>query len=116
MSDQETAAAPAAAPAEEAATKQKAPDDEPAKEGERPRGKGRDRDRDPDREETPIEELYDLSQPITHVSRPNKAEHEAEIAALNSSIDEVRESARNTQDPRKPFETVCERRFCDLPT
>ena len=101
MSDQETAATPAAAPAEEAATKQKAPDDEPAKEGEegkRPRGKGRDRDSDRDREETPIEELYDLSQPITHVPRPNKAEHEAETAALNSAIDELKAERQKLQD------------------
>ena len=42
------------------------------------------------KDETPIEELYDLSQPIPHVPRPSKDDQEKEVGAINSQIDALK--------------------------
>jgi len=48
---------------------------------------GKQRRGDREKDETPIEELYDLSKPIPHVARPSKDEHEAEVGELTITID-----------------------------
>ena len=48
-------------------------------------------------DETPIEELYDLSQPIPHVPRPSKDEHEAAVHDLNAQIDKLKADRQSLQ-------------------
>eukprot|EP00563_Minutocellus_polymorphus_P001527 CAMPEP_0181038904 /NCGR_PEP_ID=MMETSP1070-20121207/10178_1 /TAXON_ID=265543 /ORGANISM="Minutocellus polymorphus, Strain NH13" /LENGTH=589 /DNA_ID=CAMNT_0023116707 /DNA_START=52 /DNA_END=1821 /DNA_ORIENTATION=- len=57
----------------------------------------KDHPKDP-RDETPIEELYDLTQPIPFVARPSKDEHEAEVAALNVQIEGLKDDRQKLQD------------------
>eukprot|EP00538_Stauroneis_constricta_P000570 CAMPEP_0119556182 /NCGR_PEP_ID=MMETSP1352-20130426/8198_1 /TAXON_ID=265584 /ORGANISM="Stauroneis constricta, Strain CCMP1120" /LENGTH=554 /DNA_ID=CAMNT_0007603085 /DNA_START=62 /DNA_END=1726 /DNA_ORIENTATION=+ len=79
----ETVAAASEAAAPDAATNDKAPN------GKRNYNK---------KEETPIEELYDLSQPIPHVARPNKVDHEKNLADLTAEFDALREQRKGLQD------------------
>lgn len=46
---------------------------------------------------TPIEELYDLSQPIKRVERPSKDKHEAELAALTDEVEELKVKRQDVQ-------------------
>eukprot|EP00571_Detonula_confervacea_P007902 CAMPEP_0172331688 /NCGR_PEP_ID=MMETSP1058-20130122/62052_1 /TAXON_ID=83371 /ORGANISM="Detonula confervacea, Strain CCMP 353" /LENGTH=567 /DNA_ID=CAMNT_0013048957 /DNA_START=74 /DNA_END=1777 /DNA_ORIENTATION=- len=50
-----------------------------------------------EKEQVPIEELYDLSQPIKRVERPSKDEHEAAITAIDSAIDTLRAERKALQ-------------------
>uniref|UniRef100_A0A7S3L5N1 Nuclear segregation protein Bfr1 n=1 Tax=Amphora coffeiformis TaxID=265554 RepID=A0A7S3L5N1_9STRA len=72
----------------------KATEAAPATNGE---GKANGKDRKP-RDETPIEELYDLSKPIPKEERPDKAAHEKEIEELNSTMDSLKEARKKVQD------------------
>lgn len=49
------------------------------------------------KEQVPIEELYDLSQPIKRIERPSKDEHEAAITAIDSAIDNLRAERKALQ-------------------
>jgi len=49
------------------------------------------------KEQVPIEELYDLSKPIKRVERPSKEKHEADISAIDSTIDALRTDRRALQ-------------------
>jgi len=49
------------------------------------------------KDQVPIEELYDLSKPIKRVERPSKEQNEAEIDAIESSIDALRGERRTLQ-------------------
>lgn len=48
--------------------------------------------------ETPIEELYDLSKPIPKVPRPDKVEHEKQIAEISAALDKLKEDRRKVQE------------------
>lgn len=65
--------------------------------GDKKGGGGGGGRRDRDRDETPIEDLYDLSQPIPHVARPSKEQHEAEIGEINAAIDALKEERTAVQ-------------------
>jgi len=54
--------------------------------------------RDVKREDTPIEELFDLSKSIPRVERPNKVEHEKELEALSKEIKLVQEQRQKVQE------------------
>jgi uncharacterized coiled-coil DUF342 family protein len=43
------------------------------------------------------EELYDLTKPIPKVDKPNKAAHDAEVDAINTEIDAMKEKKNNIQ-------------------
>lgn len=49
------------------------------------------------KEQVPIEELYDLSKPITRVERPSKENHDAELAAIDCAIDNLRAERKTIQ-------------------
>jgi len=49
------------------------------------------------REETAIEELFDLSKPIPRVPRPSKEEHEVDLAKITTDIDALKEQRRKIQ-------------------
>jgi len=51
----------------------------------------------PRRVRTPPEELYDLSKPIPHVEKPNKPAHDANVEAINSAIDALKEKKNEIQ-------------------
>lgn len=50
------------------------------------------------RDETPVEELYDLTQPIPRVDRPNKDEHDKQLQALTDSIDALKADRQKVQE------------------
>lgn len=60
------------------------------------KGKKSDSRRKP-KEQVPIEDLYDLSKPIKRIERPSKEEHEADIAAIESTVDVIRAELRSLQ-------------------
>ncbi|KAL3769760.1 hypothetical protein ACHAWO_011288 [Cyclotella atomus] len=47
--------------------------------------------------EVPIEELYDLSQPIKRIERPSKDAHEAAIAAIDAEIEAIKSTRNGVQ-------------------
>lgn len=64
-----------------------------------PENKGGKRDnRKPREDQTPIEELFDLTKPIPRVDRPEKELHEAELDALNNEVKVVQEERQKVQD------------------
>lgn len=50
------------------------------------------------RQHTPPEELYDLSQPIPREDKPDKAKHDAEVEAISSEIDSLKDQKNKLQD------------------
>jgi len=54
--------------------------------------------RDAKRDDTPIEELFDLSKPIPRVERPDKADHEKELDELSNQIKVVQEQRQKVQE------------------
>lgn len=76
----------AAAPAADAAA--------PATNGESTQPQGDQKQR---RQRTPPEELFDLTKPIPRADKPNKADHEEEIEAINTAIDELKEKKTAVQ-------------------
>ncbi|KAL9187943.1 hypothetical protein ACHAXT_006321 [Thalassiosira profunda] len=49
------------------------------------------------KEQVPIEELYDLSQPIKKIERPSKEKHEEELAAIDAAIEDLRAQRKTLQ-------------------
>eukprot|EP00536_Pseudo-nitzschia_multiseries_P015291 jgi/Psemu1/217461/e_gw1.853.23.1 len=49
------------------------------------------------KDETPIEELFDLSQPIPRVEKPDKAGHEAKLKELDAKFDELKKEKDKVQ-------------------
>mmetsp|Transcript_18145 Transcript_18145/g.50493 ORF Transcript_18145/g.50493 Transcript_18145/m.50493 type:complete len:535 (-) Transcript_18145:1577-3181(-) len=49
------------------------------------------------KDETPIEELFDLSQPIPRVEKPDKAGHEAKLNELNAKFEELKKDKEKVQ-------------------
>lgn len=50
------------------------------------------------RQHTPPEELYDLSKPIPHEEKPDKAKHDAEVEAISSAIDALKIQKSGVQE------------------
>jgi uncharacterized coiled-coil DUF342 family protein len=51
----------------------------------------------PKRQRKAPEELYDLSKPIPHVDKPNKDTHDAEVEAINTAVDTLKEKKNDVQ-------------------
>jgi len=50
------------------------------------------------RQHTPPEELYDLSKPIPHEEKPDKAKHDIEVEAISSAIDALKIQKSSVQE------------------
>lgn len=50
------------------------------------------------RQHTPPEELYDLSKPIPHEEKPDKANHDTEVEAISSAIDALKLTKSSVQE------------------
>ncbi|CAB9526023.1 expressed unknown protein [Seminavis robusta] len=87
----EEAAAPAAA-AEETKKEETAAADGTG--GNNNKGKNNKNNK---KDETPIEELYDLSKPIPRVPKPSKEDHEKELAELTAALDKLKEDRQKVQ-------------------
>lgn len=55
------------------------------------------KDNKPRRQRTPPEELFDLTQPIPRVDKPNKDDHDEEVEAINTAINTLKESKNEIQ-------------------
>mmetsp|Transcript_5811 Transcript_5811/g.8641 ORF Transcript_5811/g.8641 Transcript_5811/m.8641 type:complete len:541 (+) Transcript_5811:66-1688(+) len=66
----------------------------PATSGESTQPQGEQK---PRRQRTPPEELFDLTQPIPRVEKPNKATHDEDIEAINTAIDALKETKNAVQ-------------------
>jgi len=54
--------------------------------------------RDAKKDETPVEELFDLTKPIPRVERPDKAAHEKELDELSNQIKSIQDERQKVQE------------------